>query len=199
MTKKKHKHFTITWFHGHFRNRFLSVPVLMLCPPFWQTFAVLTSCFYEDTVLLDQHFSTHSMQSVFGPCSGSDSPLWCALVLALLALQPPAINCVLYCKHMNKSTTAPLSVPSISEASPLSFYCVIYARLLPKMSFLSRLHPPPSNVFGISVSSLTSRMPLHVLSFPLLVCYQIPPWVLFISKIFSSFTPSSLSLRFKHV
>lgn len=37
--------------------------------------------------------------------------------------------------------TAPISVPSVSEASALAFCCVIYARLLPKMSPLSSAAP----------------------------------------------------------
>lgn len=103
-----------------------------MCAPSWQTFGVLTNCFYEDTVL---------GPALLKPCSRLDSRLWCALGLALLALQPPAIICVLYCEGVNKSTTAPLSVLSVSEVSALAFCCVIYARLLPKMSFLSLTAP----------------------------------------------------------
>lgn len=62
-------------------------------------------------------------------------------VLASLTLQPPAIIYVLYCEGVNKSATAPLSVPSVSETSALAFCSVIYARLLPKMSFLSPTAP----------------------------------------------------------
>ncbi len=93
------------------------------------------------TLCLDQHFSTNSTWSFFEPRFCSDSRLWCAPGLAPLALQPPAIVYVLYCEGVNKSTTAPLSVPSVSEASALAFCCVIYARLLPKMSFLSLTAP----------------------------------------------------------
>lgn len=67
--------------------------------------------------------------------------LWCVAGLAPLAPQPPAIICLLYCEAVNESTTALLSVPSISEASALAFCCVIYATLLPKMSFLSPTAP----------------------------------------------------------
>lgn len=89
------------------------------------------------TLFLDQHSFANSTLSFFEPRFSPDGRLWCAPGLAPLALQPPAIICVLYCEGVNKSTTAPLSVPSVSEASALAFCCVIYARLLPKMSFLS--------------------------------------------------------------
>lgn len=84
---------------------------------------------------LDQHFPTKISREL------SSNPtflgFWCVFGLALLAPQPPAITCVLYCEGVNKSATAPLSVPSLSEASALAFCSVIYARLLPKMSFHS--------------------------------------------------------------
>lgn len=127
--------FPLSWSQERFNNRFHSVK---LCPPSWQTFGVLTNCFYGDTVLGPTLLSTNSTWSFFEPRSRSGSRLWCE---RRLAPQPPAIICVLYCEGVNKSTTAPLSVPSVSEASALAFCCVIYARLLPKMSFLSPTAP----------------------------------------------------------
>lgn len=72
-----------------------------------------------------------------------------------------------------------------------------------KWAFSPRLHPPPVNVPGISVSSLTSRMPLHVFCHSL--CWFFYRYflslsicvLLFISKICCSFTNSvPLSLSF---
>lgn len=48
---------------------------------------------------------------------------------------------VLRCEGVNKSAAAAVSVPSVSEAAALAFGGVIYARLLPKMSFLSPTAP----------------------------------------------------------
>lgn len=72
-----------------------------------------------------------------------------------------------------------------------------------KWAFSPRLHPPTLNVSGIWVSSLTSRMPLHVLSFTLLVSqWSLPPSSPCVSSLFpKSFAlsfPLSFSLRFQH-
>lgn len=69
----------------------------------------------------------------------------------------------------------------------------------PKWAFTPRLHPPPVNVSSISVSSLTSRMPLrdfviHSVGF---LSSTLPSiCVLFICKI--CFLPLCLPLRFEH-
>lgn len=127
--------FTLSCFQGRFDNRLHSVTVWSCVLPldkhlvFWQIA-------FMGTLFLDQHFSTNSTWSFFEPSSRSDSWLWCAAGLSPLALLPPAIIYVLYFEGVNKSRTAPLSVSSVSEASTLAFCRVIYARLLPKMSFL---------------------------------------------------------------
>lgn len=67
--------------------------------------------------------------------------LWCVAGSAPQALHLPAITGLLYCEAAHESMAAPLSVSSISEASALAFCCVIYAKLLLKMSFLSPIAP----------------------------------------------------------
>lgn len=68
---------------------------------------------------------------------------------------------MLYHEGVNKSAAASLfvSLPSVRRFWALAFCCVIYARLFPKMSFLSLpASSPLVNVSGITVSSLASRM-----------------------------------------
>lgn len=125
-------------------------------------------------------------------------------VLASLTLQPPAIIYVLYCEGVNKSATAPLSVPSVSETSALAFCSVIYARLLPKMSFLSPTAPSAcERAWHLSVFINFKDAFACFLSFTLLVFFNryflslSICVLLFISKICCSFTHSvSLSLSF---
>lgn len=126
------------WFQGRLNNRFHSVPVWSCVLPldkhsvFWQI------VFYENSILGPALLHKQHVLFFLEPRCSWDGRLWCA---PMLVPPPPAIICVLYCKGVNKSTGAPLSVPSVSGASALAFCCVIYARLLPKMSFLSPTAP----------------------------------------------------------
>lgn len=133
-------------------------------------------------------------------------------VLASLTLQPPAIIYVLYCEGVNKSATAPLSVPSVSETSALAFCSVIYARLLPKMSFLSPTAPSAcEHAWHLSVFINFKDAFACFLSFTLLVFLSLFFIIIYLCSSFFFFprsvalllTPSlslylSLSLRSEH-
>lgn len=171
----------------------------------WQTFRALTN-----RVLWGNCSWTSTSPQTARDCSPnlvfcSDSRLWCVPVLASLTLQPPAIIYVLYCEGVNKSATAPLSVPSVSETSALAFCSVIYARLLPKMSFLSPTAPSAcERAWHLSVFINFKDAFACFLSFTLLVFfivifyhYLFVFFFSFLSKICCSFTHSvSLSLSF---
>lgn len=135
--------FTLSWLQESFNSSFHSVAV-------W-------SC----VLPLDKHLVFNKLL-LWGHCSWASTPSNPALVPAawfdvrpapaLVGLQSPAIICMLYGEGANKSTTAPISVPSVSEASALAFHRVIYAKLLPKMSFLSPTAPSDSQrVWHLSV------------------------------------------------
>lgn len=67
-----------------------------------------------------------------------------------------------------------------------------------KWAFSPRLHPPPANVFGISVSSLTSRMPLHVFVIHCVGFRISTLWSFCFTKSVAFSLPPCVSLRSEH-
>lgn len=97
-------------------------------PPSWHTLGALTNCFCEGAGR--RSWTGTSPWTTRDPSLMRTEGWHCSGCSHLLP------SCAPCCEGVNKSMPAPISVSSVSEASALAFCCVIYARLLLKMSSL---------------------------------------------------------------